>query len=97
MSMPIIKASGITRCEAITDIIESVALQQTGLSHILNAEGEKIQKVLEFAETKETILEVNESVESMVRAITKLEFMLQSKLELFKNCICDDCIKDIEG
>lgn len=44
MSMPIIKPSGIKRCESVTDIIESVALQQTGLSHILNAEGEKFKQ-----------------------------------------------------
>ena len=39
MSMPIIKSSGIKRRDSITDIVESVALEQTALSHILNAEG----------------------------------------------------------
>lgn len=48
MSMPVIRPSCVSRCQAITDIIESVALEQTALSHILNAEGEKIQKVLEI-------------------------------------------------
>ena len=43
MSMPIIKPSCVKRCEAVSDIIASVALQQTGLSHILNAEGEKFK------------------------------------------------------
>lgn len=43
MSMPIIKPSGVKRCEAVSDIIASVTLQQTGLSHILNAEGEKFK------------------------------------------------------
>ena len=32
--------------QAITDLIESVALQEAALSHILNAEGEKIQAVV---------------------------------------------------
>jgi len=44
-------SSSITRPQAITDIVESVALEQTALSHILNAEGEKIQKALEFCTT----------------------------------------------
>lgn len=47
MGMPIIQSSNATREQAITDIIESVALEQAALSHILNAEGKKIQKILE--------------------------------------------------
>lgn len=88
MSMPVIVSSDTTREQAVSDIIESVALQQTGLSHILNAEGEKIQAVLELATTTEELLSVNYSVQSMVSSITRLEMLLQSKLELFKNCIC---------
>lgn len=96
MSMPIITASGVTRCEAITDIIESVALQQTGLSHILNAEGEKIQLILKLAKTPEELLAVNDSVESMVNSITRLETMLQGKLALFKDCLCTGCEDEIK-
>lgn len=91
MSMPIITGSDIKRCQAITDIIESVALQQTGLSHILNAEGEKIQAVLAIADNTDELLAVNTSVESMVNSITRLEVILQGKLDLFKDCICDSC------
>ena len=42
MGMPVITPSITTRAQAVTDIIESVALEETALSHILNAEGEKI-------------------------------------------------------
>lgn len=91
MSMPIIKPSGVTKCQAITDIIESVALEQTGLSHILNAEGEKIQKALVLAANSGDLLLVNKSVQSMVNAITRLETVLQGKLELFSDCLCADC------
>ncbi|MEG0314955.1 MAG: hypothetical protein RR929_04950 [Erysipelotrichaceae bacterium] len=91
MSMPVIKPSGVTKCEAITDIIASVALEQTALSHILNAEGEKIQAVLLLAKTPEDLLAVNNSVQAMVSTITKLEMVLQSKLELFKDCLCVPC------
>lgn len=91
MSMPIITSSDTTRCQAVSDIIESVALQQTGLSHILNAEGEKIQAVLAMATETSDLLEVNKSVESMVNSITRLEVILQGKLNLFKDCICETC------
>lgn len=84
MSMPIITPGTVTREQAISDIIESIALQETGLSHILNAEGEKIQKVVATAESAEELLAVNESVESMINAITHLEMILQGKLELLQ-------------
>lgn len=91
MGMPIITPSTTTRCQAITDIIESVALEQTGLSHILNAEGEKIQKALELSTTNEDLIKVNHSVQSMVKTITFLESILQGKLELFDDCLCTEC------
>ena len=42
MSMPVISmhCNPITMCQAVTDLIESIALEETALSHILNAEGE---------------------------------------------------------
>ena len=43
MGMPVITPSATTRAQAVTDIIESVALEEAALSHILNAEGEKIR------------------------------------------------------
>lgn len=32
--------------QAITDLLESIALEETAMSHILNAEGEKLQKAI---------------------------------------------------
>lgn len=89
MGMPIIKPSETTRCQAITDIIESVALEQTALSHILNAEGEKLQKAVafEYIEPSE-LLRFNKSVEEMVRTVAQLEMILQSKLQMFSDCLC---------
>lgn len=89
MGMPVIVSSNIERNNAVTDIIQSVALEQTALSHILNAEGEKIQKIVakEDVSTKE-LLDVNKSVNSMVQSITRLEMVLQSKLQIFEDCLC---------
>ena len=75
----------------MTDIIESVALQETALSHILNAEGEKIQKMVALPDvTPEVLLAINKSVESMVNAVPRLEMILQSKPSTFGSCLCDD-------
>ncbi len=81
--------------QEITDIIESVALEQTALSHILNAEGEKIQKAVELNLSSDKLLEINTSVNDMVNAITKLEIALKEKLQLFKDLSCgNDCCDD---
>ena len=48
MSMPVIAmhSNPVTMCQAVTDLLESIALDETALSHILNAEGEKLQRVI---------------------------------------------------
>lgn len=93
MGMPVITPSGVTRCQAITDMIESIALEEAALAHILNAEGEKIQKFTApaAAPTPEILLAVNKSVNDMVKAITNLEIVLSTKLDLFGECLCDEC------
>lgn len=78
------------RRQAITDLFESVALQQTALSHILNAEGEKLQRIFAFDNiTPETVLAANHLVESTVNAIAGLESVLEMKLRLFTDCACN--------
>ncbi len=78
------------RRQSITDLFESVALQQTALSHILNAEGEKLQRIFAFDNiTPETVLAANHSVESTVNAIAGLESVLEMKLRLFTDCACN--------
>ena len=86
MGMPVITPGTATRDEAITDLIESVALQEAALSHILNAEGEKMQAIIGMDDaTPEQLLELNNSVQNMINAVTRLEMMLQAKLELFSS------------
>ena len=63
MGMPVITPSQTTRCQAVTDIIESVALQQAQL------------------------LRFNQSVEQTIRSVAQLEVIIQSKLQLFTDCL----------
>lgn len=84
MSMPVIRTSEhpVSICQAITDLIESIALEETALSHILNAEGEKIQRVIGFECVDFCqLMEVNESVANMVAVVSGLEQVLKEKLE----------------
>lgn len=74
-------------CQAKIDVVESVALQQTALSHIINAEGEKIQKALSLINiTPEEWISINASVESLLNSITVLEIVLQEKISTINLC-----------
>ena len=82
MGMPVITQGTGTREQAITDLIQSVALEKAALSNILNAEGEKMQAFFEKTdESPEQLLNLNHSVQQMINAITRLELMFQTKLE----------------
>lgn len=81
--------SSSSRHQAITDIIQSIALEQTALGHIINAEGEKIQKAIALNLSDDEMIQINESVEDMIKSITTLEMVLQAKLEMFEECLCD--------
>lgn len=70
------------------DIIESIALMETSLSHILNAEGEKLQKIIACSDDPCMILEVNEAVNQTIVNVTHLEHVLYSKLETAKS-LCE--------
>lgn len=90
MSMPVIKPGTITRKDAIGEIIESIAMEESSLSHILNAESEKIMAVVENPNTTaEQLLAINRSVKNTISAITNLESRLQAKLDLFQPIICE--------
>ncbi|MFI2855971.1 hypothetical protein ACH6EH_02400 [Paenibacillus sp. JSM ZJ436] len=72
----------LKRKEAINLLLSSIALEEIGLSHIINAEGEKIQRfVKDHCVDLEDILRINRSVELMLRNVIKNQMLLQFKLE----------------
>ncbi|MBD8496954.1 collagen-like protein [Paenibacillus arenosi] len=82
----------VTRDDAITLLLSSIALEELGLSHILNAEGEKLQYVLGTLPgvtsppaTISDVLTMNESVRNTIRELTKKEYLLDSKLNSILN------------
>lgn len=63
------------------EIIHSIALEEVGISHILHAEGDKIQKAIALSKNVEELICVNESVKRTLTQLTLFEGMLYSKLE----------------
>ena len=91
MSMPKIECNDMDKCCAAASLLQSIALEETAISHILNAEGEKLQKAVKMEDCSyEDLLCINKSVEDMVDKITNLEIVLKSKLDLIRP-ILDDC------
>lgn len=90
MSMPKIECTHIDKCCAASSILQSIALEETAISHILNAEGEKLQKAISLSCSQKELIEINESVGDTVDKITNLEIVLKAKLDLIKPLL-DDC------
>lgn len=80
------------RCQALIDLIDSVALQEAALARILNAEGQKMQAFINMEDvTNDELFELNRSVTSMIGAVSRLEIVLQAKLQNV-SCQLEGCL-----
>lgn len=78
----------ITRDDAVNQILSSIAMEELGLSHIINAEGEKLQYVLGTlpgttgpAATIQDLLNTNESIQSLLQNASYNQLLLRSKMQ----------------
>lgn len=73
------------RAQAITLLLASIAMEEMGLAHILNAEGQKMEYVLELKSNKNVcihdILALNDSIERIIKSISRLQIILQDKMD----------------
>lgn len=82
-------AIDIEREDVISLLLASVAFEELGLAHIINAEAEKIQYVLGTLEGQipvvptsiDDLIAINDSVNGTLRSIIKTQMLLQFKLE----------------
>ncbi|WP_238354028.1 hypothetical protein [Paenibacillus sp. 23TSA30-6] len=72
----------LTRKEVIHMILASIAMEEMGLSSTLHAEGEKIQRFVNDEDVcLQDILQLNRSVERVLRGMVNNQILLQHKLE----------------
>ncbi|SFK19893.1 hypothetical protein SAMN04488574_1842 [Bacillus sp. 71mf] len=89
MSMPTIPAEPHrpNQKQVIIDLLESIALEEIALSHLLNAEAEKMQafvgKCLDFptCPTNRQILQFNREATRFVETVLMKEWLLLRKFE----------------
>jgi len=84
----------ITRDDALNMILTSIAMEELALSHIINAEGEKLQYVLGTLScsdgteaTVDQLLEVNKSITQMMDSVMQNQIFLKGKMEKVLNFI----------
>ncbi|RVU63343.1 hypothetical protein BM74_15640, partial [Bacillus thuringiensis] len=78
----------LTREESINILLSSIAMQELGLAHIINAEGEKLQYALgtltnhlASPPTFEQLIQLNKSVQSTLKSVSENETLLKGKLD----------------
>ena len=77
----------LTREQALTMILSSIALEELALSHIMNAEGEKIQYILNQSDCCQDpadlagILAVNKSVGDLLEMVLQNQLILKNKMD----------------
>ena len=80
----------LSREEAINAILSSIAMEEIALSHILEAESEKIKFATEQIKCNKdadikTLLKINESAASLIGLINDMQLILKNKLRLATN------------
>lgn len=78
----------INKTDVINLLLASIAFEELGLAHVINAEAEKIQAVIGTlpgsnvrATTISELISINESANQTLQTVLKKEMLLQSKLE----------------
>jgi len=91
LSLPVFPEvpEGFTFENSIYQIITSIAMEEIGLSHIINAEGEKLQYILGTLPgvpppspppTIDQVIEVNDSIQEVLRSISFSHMFLNAKM-----------------
>jgi hypothetical protein len=103
MSMPLFpKVNPDITCEnAINMILTSIAMEELALSHIMNAEGEKLQYVLKYLESScsesgneyafDKLLAVNASISDLLDSVSQNQMLLKSKMNKALNALSNTC------
>ena len=82
----------MTREQALSMIIASIAMEESALSRVINAEGDKLRYILDRCRetcgcpgTRKEILEVNCSVTKLLDLVSQNQMILRSKMALALN------------
>ncbi len=86
-------------CDVVLELLESVAVEELALAHILNAEGEKLQELVKkyayFDICSSQLEKICKSTQTMINSIIIKEWVLLNKvhaaLDIYETMTDDDC------
>jgi hypothetical protein len=87
----------LSRDQAINAILTSIAMEETALSHIINAEGAKIQYAIQKMKSDpccadhQELVKVNESAASLIDRLNDMQCILKSKMRLALSALPSKC------
>ena len=67
--------------DVINVLLMSIGLEELGLSHMINVEGEKLQEIIKMNPDFDELMEANESATRALKVVIKKEILLQDKFE----------------
>lgn len=76
--------------DSLSEIVESISIQEDGLANILDSEALKVCKAVEVAECIDDLVKVNKSVKDTIKYINRIQLLLLGKLEKVSD-MCDEC------
>jgi hypothetical protein len=71
----------VSREQVINVLLASIALEEIGMAHILNAEGEKLQEIISKHPCLDDLLKIDKSVQTTLKDLIKKEILLEFKFE----------------
>ncbi|MCL1804267.1 MAG: hypothetical protein FWG30_11670 [Eubacteriaceae bacterium] len=95
--------------DAVMQILASIAMEEIGFSHILNAEGEKIQYMIGTLDANETavnpgaqptvseLLDINDSVANLLQTVSINQLHLFNKMNVALNAYISELREDYEA
>lgn len=93
----------ITYDHALNMILASIAMEELALSHIINAEGEKLQYILGTLETSsgrkpdvDEVLKVNQSIACLLEGVSQNQMILKNKMDKVLHARSEICPEHTE-
>ncbi len=74
--------SHLNFAQLILKLLDSIAVEEYALGHLINAEAEKIQNVKTTPANLGEVIELQNSVNQIMKSVIKKQIILQTKLEL---------------